>query len=406
MGADQYGLVSFQLSQLNLTEQHQWLVGLVDKLFGVSEEGEYIVAVELIDTAVPGDERIVARKVIAHFVKKDKGFLVQVLGFKGNAQELTYINYADELIHRLPINGNTNSYSIALEVYKSKSTQLTDGSLIGTVIDLINTTSGALKFTPINDGVKTVYDAMRKIGFDLYKTLANDGSKVVIVQTQMSFIVANQCESSDSESACKAKTRPNLVRFVFPYDFSQPIRETSNRVELWVRFETRESEIGNFRDGKFQAPFNWINWLKQGQVAGKGVIQFLLDRDSTKSFVAALEKGKTEVQKYAASTNDNSIASACGIIVSELAGYFSTPDVGALYWAFLQNYLDKFDGVVGGTTCLHKYSAIYFEPYGLPKVDPSSFVSPLMADIPLSITGPDAPTAAELVRRLQGLKIE
>jgi hypothetical protein len=71
---DRYGLVSFQLSQLSLTEQHKWLVGLVDKLFGVAEEGEYIVAVELIDTAVAGDERIVARKVVAHFVKKDRGF--------------------------------------------------------------------------------------------------------------------------------------------------------------------------------------------------------------------------------------------------------------------------------------------------------------------------------------------
>jgi hypothetical protein len=177
-------------------------------------------------------------------------------------------------------------------------------------------------------------------------------------------------------------------------------------VELWVRFETRESEIGNFRDGKFQKPFNWINWLNQGQVAGKKAIQFLLDRDTTKAFVAALEKGKTEVQKYAASTTDNSIASACGAIVSELAAYFSTPDVGALYWAFLQNYLDKFDGVAGSTTCLHKYSAIYFEPYDLPKVDPSLSVSPLMAGIPPSITSSDAPTAADLVRKLQGLRIE
>jgi hypothetical protein len=338
--------------------------------------------------------------------KRIEAFLVQVLGFKGNAQESTYINYDDELIHRLPINGNTNSYSIALEVYKSKSKHLTDGSLIGTVIDLINTTSGALKFTPINDGVKTVYDGMRKIGFELYKTVASDGSKVAIVQTQMSFIVADQCESNDSESACKTKTRPNLVRFVFPYDFSQPVGEKYNRVELWVRFETRESEIGNFRDGKVQKPFNWINWLNQGQVAGKKAIQFLLDRDTTKAFVAALEKGKTEVQKYAASTTDNSIASACGAIVSELAAYFSTPDVGALYWAFLQNYLDKFDGVAGSTTCLHKYSAIYFEPYDLPKVDPSLSVSPLMAGIPPSITSSDAPTAADLVRKLQGLRIE
>jgi hypothetical protein len=326
-------------------------------------------------------------------VKNSAGFVADILGFKGNVTETSYINYSGEIIHRVPINDNTNAYSIAVQVYKSKATQLTDGSLIGTVVDLINTTSGALKFTPINAGVKVVYESMRKIGFDLYKAVSNDGSQLAIVETQMSFIVANQCAADDSAAICRNKSKPNAVLFTFPFDFNLPIGP-NNRVELQVQFGTRQSEIGKFSDGKFQRPFNWVNWLNQPEIAGKKLIPFLLDRDTTKSFVTALEKGKVEVQKYAESTADKNIAAGCIIIVNELAQYFSSPDVGALYWSLLENYLDKIDGIAGNNVCKTKYQEIYFTQYGLP----SPGTSPMVAGVPNS--------AIDLAHTLQGVHFD
>jgi hypothetical protein len=46
---DRYGFVSFQFPSMDLPAQKTWLTNLVQNLFGVNSNGEYLIALELID---------------------------------------------------------------------------------------------------------------------------------------------------------------------------------------------------------------------------------------------------------------------------------------------------------------------------------------------------------------------
>src|SRR5262245_9386593 len=70
---DAYGIVHFEIEQFDAPAQPIWLRSLVEKVFGVATDGEYIVALELLDPSKNGNDQLIARKIIAHFIKKSDG---------------------------------------------------------------------------------------------------------------------------------------------------------------------------------------------------------------------------------------------------------------------------------------------------------------------------------------------
>lgn len=302
---DVYGAVRYDIEKLSVPSQEYWLRGLIQTVFGIKDSGEYLIALEVNDDAETGAEKLIARKVIAHFVKNESGNLIN--GFldllKGTeigekkVRDASLISFSGNLLTRVPIKAKTNNYSIALQVYKSKSAELTSSDLLQSVLEVINSSSGTLKFTPLGDGVKDVYSKMRQLSFDLYKGLT-DNSVLVVSQTKMSFIKANQSNAD-----------PNIIRYDFPFEFDKPAggqicRDGAqtcfkNVVQIRITFDTYPSEVGNFKAGKFSSPRNWSQWLVQGTIADKNVVQWLAERETTKQFVAAVSAGKSALAKFA-----------------------------------------------------------------------------------------------------------
>lgn len=386
-----YGRVGFSIEQLELPAQKYWIGELLKKVFGIRDSGEYILALELIDPNATGGDKLVARKIVAHFVKNPDGTLITDLlpflksspGSNTKVEDASYIVFSGDLSSRLPINSSTNNYSVVMELYKSSSATLTNSNLISNAIDIINTSASVIKFSPISEAEKKIYDQLRTFGFNIYESFAKS-SKLVASETKMSFIAVN------------ASPAPNVIHFVFPFWFDRPLGEQicsrpdncfPNMVDVKVFFETYPSAVANFKNGKFVAPLNWSQWLLQSTVAGQTVPQYLLSSDA-KAFFTALNAGPAALRKFAA---DTPVDVGCTSLVNALGQgqYFSAPDVGALYWSVLNEYWTTLTSVPAGERCQTLYAGIYFDPYGLPQVSKAKSLASTepLSKLPTTLSG-------------------
>jgi hypothetical protein len=409
---DVYGAVHFEIERFDAPTQPTWLKSLVEKVFGIASDGEYIVALELLDPSKLGDDQLVARKIIAHFIKKaDGSVLTDLLKFvssdpSGNkVQNASIIVFSGDLASRVPVNSLTNGYSLALQLYKANSSQLTSSDLVLAVNDVINSSASALNFAPLDAGIKTIYQQMRSFGFQLYKIFADSSTSVASVG-KMSFIKREN----------EADVAPNGVKFIFPYNFDYPAKPNAeiggkiydNTITLTVKFITYASEIGNFKNGTFPKPRNWSQWLVQANIAGKGLTQTLLEASDTKPFLTALEGGYTATKTFLTGkgTDDEQMKAtavdACDGVLKKLASYYSSPDTGALYWAFLNQYWSSLGDKAGGA-CQRKYADIYFDSYGLPRIGEATAKAPALSATTLQTKSTKgAATLNEALARAQG----
>src|SRR5262249_16274722 len=216
---DVYGAVRFEIEKLGPDSQEYWLKTLIRTIFGIKDGGEYIIALQVLHDSKPGDDKLVGRKVVAHFVKNENGALIpdffgllkrtEIGGQK--VQNASLIIFSGDLISRVPISAQTNTYSVQLQIYKSNSTELTSGDMVNSMIEIINSSSSVLLFSPLNDAVKDVYGKMRQFGFQLYKGFM-PRSNLVVSETKMSFIVANQSDPW-----------PRVIKYDFPFLFDRPV---------------------------------------------------------------------------------------------------------------------------------------------------------------------------------------
>jgi len=371
---DGYGSVRFNITELDVRSQQYWLGTLVRQIFGVQDTGEYLIALELLDPSGNGDEKLVARKIIAHFVKNPQGLLItDILPFlksdpssKQMVRDASVIVFSGRLSGRVPINQSTNNYSIALQIYRSNSASLTNTSIIDSAVDVINSASAAMKFSPITTAEKALYGQLRQFGFNIYQTFATN-AVLAVSETRMAFIAKN------------SQNAPNSVRFSFPFLFDRQTGASvcqqgskcfKNQVDVRVSFDVFRSEIGNLKSGKFLPPLNWWQWLAQANVGTQNIMQFLASDADTRDFVAALQAGSARTNTYAAS---NDIASACDRVVASISKnqFFSAPDTAAIYWAFLNQFWPQISAIPHGPACQAKYQMVFFEAYGLPPLSPT-----------------------------------
>jgi hypothetical protein len=391
-----YGSVSFNIQRISAPNQNTWLSQILANFFGVASTGEYILAIELIDQ----NSKLIARQMIAHFVKNPKGQLLSdVLPFlftpsqsNNTVQDSAAIVFSGDVSPRLPINADTNNYSVVLQLYHSSSTSLTNSGIILNAIDTINSATNIINFSPISAGEKAIYQQLLQLGVNIYQAVAQSPPTVIASQTKMSFIAKD------------ANPAPNVVHFSFPYEFDKPI-SGSNIVDVAVTFNTFPSILTtNFKSGKFTPPLNWSQWLAQGTVSGQTLPQFFATNDSTKAFFAAVDGGTATLKKFAA---NSPIDRGCDLLVSSLTQnqYFSSPDVGALYWSFLNQYWTTLLSAdqTQGKNCQDKYASIYFDPYSLPHLQATA--GPIVVLAPVAnappLTGSGA-TLKEAIKQFGG----
>ncbi len=213
-----YGSVSFSIQKMSVPAQQYWIGQLLGSVFGFSTSGEYILAIELLDE----NSKLVARQIIAHFVKNPQGtlitdflpFLATPSGSNTKVQDASAIVFSGDISSRVPVNADTNNYSVVVQLYKSSSVTLTNSGLIENAIDIINSSTSIVKFSPISAAEKAVYEQLLQFGLNIYQTVAAS-STVIASQTKMSFIAKD------------ASPAPTLFTSFFPMSsISRPQPET------------------------------------------------------------------------------------------------------------------------------------------------------------------------------------